>query len=157
MHTKIYKGNKIISTPKVAHTVFQKAKGLMFSKQRDLLFIFKTEERLNFHMVFVFYPIDIIFINHNFEVVDFKKSFKPFTFYYSKKKALYALEVKEGFIDENNIKIGDILFIGEKSKSVSRKNKSRNSKNSSKVKKKDSKNNKSSKKRKVKGKSRVRK
>ncbi len=114
MHTKIYKGNKIISTPKIAHTVFQKAKGLMFSKQRDLLFVFKTEERLNFHMVFVFYPIDIIFINHNFEVVDFKKSFKPFTFYYSKKKALYALEVKEGFIEENNIKIGDKLFIGEK-------------------------------------------
>ncbi len=150
MHTKIYKGNKIISTPKVAHTVFQKAKGLMFSKQRDLLFVFKTEERLNFHMVFVFYPIDIIFINHNFEVVDFKKSFKPFTFYYSKKKALYALEVKEGFIDENNIKIGDVLFIGEKSKSVSRrKGSKKNSKNSSKVSKKG-KNNKSSKKKKVK-------
>ncbi len=123
MHTKIYKNNKIISKPKVAHTVFQKAKGLMFSKQRDLLFVFKTEERLNFHMVFVFYPIDIIFINHNFEVVDFKKSFKPFTFYYSKRKALYALEVKEGFIEENNIKIGDKLFIGEKTNSK-RKNKS---------------------------------
>ena len=125
MHTKIYKNNKIISRPKVAHTVFQKARGLMFSKQRDLLFVFKTEERLNFHMVFVFYPIDIIFINHNFEVVDFKKSFKPFTFYYSKRKALYALEVKEGFIEENNIKIGDKLFIGEKNNSKSSKRKSK--------------------------------
>ncbi len=137
MYTKIYNGNKIISTPKVARTVFQKAKGLMFSKRRDLLFVFKTEERLNFHMVFVFYPIDIIFLNSKFEVVDFKKSFKPFTFYYSKKKALYALEVEEGFVDKHNIRIGSVLFIGKKkikkSRMKSRKvNKSKNKKSTSK-------------------------
>ena len=75
---------------------FSKAKGLMFSrklKDSCLLFVFPNEKRITLHMFFVFFPIDVAFINEKMKVVDFKQNFKPFTFYISKKPAKYVLEM----------------------------------------------------------------
>ena len=58
-------------------------------------------------MLFVFYPIDVLFLGKNKIIVDKKENFKPFTFCNSKKKAMYAVEIPENTIKKTNTKIGD--------------------------------------------------
>lgn len=111
MPIAVYKSTTLISQPRLAKTQWEKARGLMFSKFHDVLFHFPKEERLKFHMVFVFYPIDIIFMDDEMRVVDFKKRFKPFSYYYSKSKSSIVLETYSGFIDDHEISIGDQLAI----------------------------------------------
>ncbi len=80
---------------------FSKAKGLMFSrklKDSCLLFVFPNEKRITLHMFFVFFPIDVLFLNKDKEIVDLKQRLKPFTFYTSKKPAKYVLEMPLGSI-----------------------------------------------------------
>ena len=49
------------------------------------------------HMLFVFYPLDIVWLDENKIVVD-KKTVKPFTlFAYPKKPARYIVEMRKDF------------------------------------------------------------
>ena len=91
-------------------SVFSKAKGLMFSfpiKNKGLVFVFEKEKRIDLHMFFVFYPIDLIFLDRKKKIIEIKEKFMPFTFYISKKKAKYLLELPEKTIKKSNSKIGD--------------------------------------------------
>ena len=82
--------------------------GLMFSKNhRTLAFKFKKEKIISLHMLFVFYPIDVLFLDKNKIVVDKKENFKPFTFYSSKKKGMYAIELPSRTIKKSKTAIGD--------------------------------------------------
>jgi len=44
-------------------------------------------------MFFVFYPIDVLLLNKHKEIVEIKKNFKPFTFWTSKEKGKYVVEL----------------------------------------------------------------
>lgn len=73
--------------------------GLMFFPRKKFNFalIFKRERESiigsAIHMFFVFYPINIIFLNSKKEVVDIKKNLLPFTMYFPKKPARYIIEL----------------------------------------------------------------
>lgn len=105
----VTKGNKIVTKAVVCTTLLQKARGLMFRKQTSLIFIEKEEKYIPLHMFFVFYPIDVIYLNKKKEVVELKERFYPFTLYNPKKKAQYVLEVQQNTIKNANIEEGDIL------------------------------------------------
>ena len=81
----------------------------MLSKKnkRALIFKFDREKIISLHMFFVFYPIDVLFLDKNKIVVDKKENFKTFAFYSSKKKAIYAIEFLEGTIKKTKTEIGD--------------------------------------------------
>ena len=83
--------------------------GLMFSKKRNkaLIFRFKEEKIIALHMFFVFYSIDILFLDKKKIVVDKKENFRPFTFYKSKRKAIYAIELPNKAIMKTKTEIGD--------------------------------------------------
>ena len=83
--------------------------GLMFSKNNNkaLIFRFLEEKIISLHMIFVFYPIDVLFLDKNKFVVDKKEKFSPFTFYKSKEKAMYAIELPNGTIEKTKTSIGD--------------------------------------------------
>ena len=89
--------------------IFSKFIGLMFSKQQSmaLIFKFRNEKIISLHMLFVFYPIDVLFLNKNKIAVDKKENFKPFAFYKSRRKAMYAIEMPNGFIKKTKTCIGD--------------------------------------------------
>lgn len=91
--------------------VFSQATGLMFSRNRNnaLIFRFKAEKIISLHMLFVFYSIDVLFLGKNKAVVDKKENFRPFAFYTSKKKAMYAVELPNGTIRKTRTKIGDMI------------------------------------------------
>ncbi len=102
--------NKILTKNfKLCRGMVSKARGLMFSKPHVLIFVFNKERRIALHMFFVFFPIDVVFLDGNKRVVDIKRDFKPFTFYKSKKMAKYVIELPLGIIGDNNIRIGDKL------------------------------------------------
>lgn len=89
--------------------ILSKFIGLMFSRRQDkaLIFKFNREKVIHLHMLFVFYPIDVLFLDKNKIVVDKKENFKPFTFYKSKKKAMYAIELQQETIKRTKTEIGD--------------------------------------------------
>ena len=94
---------------KFCNSSFSKFIGLMFSKRQNkaLIFKFKEQKIIYLHMLFVFYPIDVLFLDKDKLVVELKENFKPFTFYKSNKKAMYAIEVPTGITKKTKTKIGD--------------------------------------------------
>ena len=97
--------NEIISNKEIqANNIFSQARGLMFRKKNNLIMKFPEEKIISLHMFFVFYPIDVLIINENLEIVEIKKNFKPFTFYKSKNKGKYLIELGK---TSKEIKIGN--------------------------------------------------
>ena len=96
---------------KICTDIFSQSIGLMFSKKKNnaLIFKFNAEKIIPLHMFFVFYPIDVLFLDKRKTVVELKKNFRPFTFYTPKKKAMYVLEMPAGTINKSKTKLGDIL------------------------------------------------
>lgn len=79
---------------KICKSLWSKTRGLMFSKKKNLMFVFDDEKRRSLHMLFVFFPIDVLFLDKNKKVVE-KARLKPFSFYKSKKKAKYVVEISK--------------------------------------------------------------
>lgn len=94
---------------KICDDNLSKFAGLMFSKRekKALIFKFSKEKMISLHMFFVFYPIDVLFLDKNKIVVDVKENFRPFAFYKSRKKAMYAVELPDNTIKKTKTEIGD--------------------------------------------------
>ncbi|MBN2458660.1 DUF192 domain-containing protein [Candidatus Woesearchaeota archaeon] len=108
MITNTTKKFKIIDKAKPCTSIGSKALGMMFRLKRPkeaLIFIFDNEKRADLHMLFVFFPIDVLFLDKDKKVVDIKKDFKPFTYYSPKAKAQYVIELPIGVM--GSTRIGD--------------------------------------------------
>jgi uncharacterized protein len=93
---------------KARRNIFSQSIGLMFSiKPKALIFVFREEKIIPLHMFFVFYPIDVLFLNKNKNVVEIKENFKPFSFYKPKNKAQYFIELPKCSIKKTKTKVGD--------------------------------------------------
>ena len=105
------RNGKIIAVKKrECRSIFSRAKGLMYSKRikdEGLVFFFDKEKITSLHMFFVFFPIDVLFLDKNKKVIDVKENFKPFTFYANKKPAMYVIELPQDAIKKTNTKLGD--------------------------------------------------
>jgi len=78
----------------VCKTKFKKFRGLMFSKKKNA----------GIHMLFVFYPIQVIWLDYRFKIVDIKRMLPFISFHIPKQKAKYIVE----FVSkQNNFKFGD--------------------------------------------------
>lgn len=110
MGVNIKLNGEVVSKARYCESFFSKTKGLMFSKKlkkgRSLILVDDFEPRFGsvIGMFFVFFPLDIIFLDSNKKVVDVRDA-KPFQSYIApKKSAKYAIEMNKG---ENILKIGD--------------------------------------------------
>ena len=82
------------------------------NESSGMLFVFPDEQKRRFWMKNTLMPLDIIFISSNFTIVDIKQNFAPCQTdpcetYTSKEPAQYVLEVNAGFVDRNNVSIGN--------------------------------------------------
>ncbi len=95
MITNTTKKFVIINKAKICKSITSRAFGLMLRKKPDygMVFVFESERRADLHMLFVFFPIDVLFLDKEKRVVDIKKDFKPFTYYAPNAKALYVVEL----------------------------------------------------------------
>ncbi len=100
--------NTISNELRFCNTILSKATGLMFSRKtnKSLIFTYDKEKKESLHMLFVFYPIDVIFLDKDKKVVEIKENFKPFTFYNPKHKAQYIIELPSGTVDASKTKVG---------------------------------------------------
>ena len=111
----IKKEDLIIATKvKFCNSLFSKATGLRFKwikKDEAYVFTFDKSQKVLMDMFFVFYSIDVVFLDEKNEIVELKKRFLPFTFYASDNEAKSIIEFSKETIDKFGLKIGDKLEI----------------------------------------------
>lgn len=105
-------GKPLVRGYKQCRSILSQARGLMFSRKitdSALVFEFGSEKICSLHMFFVFFPIDVLFVDTKKRVVEMKRHFKPFTLYWPRHKARYILELPDGSIDRSGCKVGSRL------------------------------------------------
>ncbi len=65
--------------------------------------------RFGIHTFFMRKNIDVLLLTNEGEVVDLRRSLKPFSFFFYLPIYSLIVELEDGFIDKNKIKIGDII------------------------------------------------
>ncbi len=81
--------------------------------EEGMLFVFERIGNYSFWMKDMNFPIDILWINEEFEIVGIEKNLLPSTFpksFGEKYLAMYVLEIPALYSEKNNIKVGDTIF-----------------------------------------------
>jgi uncharacterized membrane protein (UPF0127 family) len=103
-----------------ARSFFSKALGLMFRSGlpdgRGMLFPFSGEGRVGIWMLFMRFPIDLVYVNSAKRVVGIFERVRPVNWrpgtwkvYYPPVPARYVLEVASGTVKRTGTEIGDVL------------------------------------------------
>ncbi|PID27410.1 MAG: hypothetical protein CR982_05555 [Candidatus Cloacimonadota bacterium] len=98
----------------IADNNYKRARGLMeldsLPKNSGMLFIFEKTDYLNFWMKDTYIPLSIAFIDREGIIVDIR-DMEPLSLdeVISSKPAIYALEMKRGWFEENDVLVGDKL------------------------------------------------
>ena len=107
------KSKTLAESAQICFSPLSQAKGLMFSKplkKNCLVFAFKNERFVMLHMLFVFSPIDILFLNRKNRVVELRENIKPFTpLIKSKKEVKYVIELPKGTIKKTKTRLNDLI------------------------------------------------
>lgn len=93
----------------IRDNVFSQGSGLMFSfpkKPFAYIFPFKAPVKTPITMWFVFYPIDLVFIDSSGLVVELVVGIKPFSNYFPKSYFSTLLEFPKGTISSHHIRLG---------------------------------------------------
>jgi|SRR3989344_3355494 len=87
-------------------TILGHLKGLIFKIIRNdgAILIFSEEKEISVHTFFVFYSLDLIFLNKEKSIIKIVNNVKPFSIL-NKIRAKYVLELK----NKNNLKLNEIL------------------------------------------------
>ena len=95
---------------KICKSFLSKTIGLIFSlKPKTLLFIWQKEKIRNIHMILVFFPIDVLWLDRNKKVIDMRKRFMPFLITNTSKPAKYIIELPEGTIKKTKTEKEDLI------------------------------------------------
>ncbi len=101
----------------VADMPWSRALGLMFrEKPSPLLIVFDREARHAIWMLFMRFPIDLVFLDSEKRVVTLYENIEPLSLnprtwkiYRPARKARYALETEAGWVKQVSIEVGDSL------------------------------------------------
>ena len=114
-----YNNQKIRFKVEIADTDLKRKTGLQCRTKMELnegmLFIWEIEDFRSFWMKNTFIPLDIIFINKAYEIIDIFLNAKPFSSksISSKKKAKYVLELNKGVFDSHKFNLKDKMIINK--------------------------------------------
>jgi len=107
---RVAKGKTVISpAARLVLSPLRQLAGLMFSRRRDLVFDLGRDKKVWMHMIFVFYPIDVVLIDSTGKIVGLRPRFEPFRLYRPGIRARYILELEEGAIARGGLRAGDRL------------------------------------------------
>lgn len=82
----------------------------LLPEKSGMLFVFPKADFYEFWMKDMKFPIDIVWFDDSWKIIDIKENIQPETYpevSTSKEKARYAVEVNAGFAKKYEIKIGD--------------------------------------------------
>ncbi len=104
-----YNGKEIAKNVEFARTILQQTLGMMFRKgispDYSMIFILKKPASIIIHMLFVFFPIDVIFLDEKKKISGLA-GLAPFTGFKGMKNIRYVIEMKAGAIEQYNLSIG---------------------------------------------------
>ena len=101
----------------IAKTDEQKKQGLQcrisLKKNEGMLFVWNSEDYRTFWMKNTRIPLDLIFVNANYEIVDVFYNAEPYKLnaINSKKKAKYVLELNSGVFKSFYLNLGDKILL----------------------------------------------
>jgi hypothetical protein len=106
-------GNEVATDVDFACSTLKQIKGLMFSKRIPdnyaLVFVMRKVQKVSLHMLFVNYPIDVIFLDDKKRVIK-TSGMKPWIGTCScKEKVKYIIETSYGKSEKLGIRTGDIF------------------------------------------------
>ena len=110
---------KIRFKAEIADTELKRETGLQCKTKMELyesmLFIWETEDFRSFWMKNTSIPLDIIFINKTYEIIDIFYDAKPnsLKLISSKKKAKYVLELNKGVFNSHRFGLEDKIIINK--------------------------------------------
>lgn len=108
-------GKLIAESVRICDSWWQKAIGLMFSKDpSNLIMRFDSPRIVTLHMFFVFFPIDVLWVDGSGKVVELKERFLPFRTHSPKHFATKVIELRAGTIERTGTRVGDRMLIREK-------------------------------------------
>lgn len=113
----IFKQGELVRAIEVelADTPNERALGLMYRKgmaeNQGMLFLFPEEEPRSFYMKNTEFPLDIIYLNKDLQIVSIVKNAKPYdeSSMPSEAPAMYVLEINGGLSDKWGISAGDSI------------------------------------------------
>ncbi|MGC9310468.1 MAG: DUF192 domain-containing protein [Candidatus Aenigmatarchaeota archaeon] len=109
MEYRIYSKGKFLCRAKIVNG-WRAMLGLMFRirlKKKDALMLELPKHRVDIHSWFMFFPIDLFFLDEKFRVIE-KASLSPWKIYLPKRRAKYLLEANKG---ELKIGLGERLSV----------------------------------------------
>jgi uncharacterized membrane protein (UPF0127 family) len=102
----------------IADTLAERVQGLSgranLPPNTVLLFIFNNSDYQGIWMKDMLFPIDIIWLDESYRVVDIESSVSPDTYpqiFRPTETARYVIEASAGFSSEKKIRVGDVLKI----------------------------------------------
>lgn len=103
-------GDVVLGEVEVADSFWKRFRGLMLRRKfpigSALLFKFRKPGRYGIHMFFMWFPIDLVYMDSGFRVVEIRERLKPWRVYMPKNRAQYLLELPAGTVARLEIKIG---------------------------------------------------
>ena len=107
-------GAVVATEVELADTFFRQLRGLMF--RRDLpesyamLFDLYYERPVSFHMMFVRFPLDMLFLDDERRIIDLRRGLCPWTGHASSRQpARYVIELPAGTVGRLALREGDEL------------------------------------------------
>jgi len=110
---ELYTHRKKLFTCRLHNTFLSRLRGLMFASQlkigEGVLLSFPSEQQIDLHMLFVFFPLDLVWINGSGRIVQIERHVQPFMWHVRGTRAQSVLEVKAGAT--RDLRVGDLLTI----------------------------------------------
>ncbi len=110
----IYINDKVALIADVADTPETQAQGLSGRDSMDdgagMLFVFQQPGLYAFWMKDMHFPLDFIWINENYQIIDITKNIPPESYpqtYQPSSPAKYVIEVSAGWTDKHSVNLGD--------------------------------------------------
>lgn len=109
---KLMRGTQIILPHlEVADTLWARTKGLLGRSHLPADQGLWIKECNNIHTFFMRFPIDLIFVNRKMEVTRTVPRVKPGRLVFSMLRSVHVIELSEGFLEKNPVKVGEKLHV----------------------------------------------
>ena len=109
----IYNGTPIANEISYAKNIFSQMLGLMLHKSIPwdfaLIFVLKRPGTVGVHMLFMRFPIDVIFLDSDKKIIG-TATLKPWTGHKRMKGIKYIIEINQGTIERFNLVPGEQLI-----------------------------------------------
>lgn len=96
-----------------SYNFFDRLKGLMFVRDMPEEQAMHIKPCRSVHTCFMRFPIDVVFVNEQLEVVAMEENMKPFRFGKSQPNAYSVFEFKTGTIQNKELHVGQHLQLNQ--------------------------------------------